>query len=211
MSQWTPVSPIAIEFIVGILVSAITVFRLVDNILSSSLHSVRNIVHWPIYTLDLRVNSNRDTGTGVPCKVACKLQATKFDGDSVWLRYHTSPALDTHQFEGLRADPRAGNPPHPQPEAEARQGVWAELLAGLYSLILSTRRTSSVGNPHPVRVRLGRTDVFPPCLALPYQMAGLCPVLLFQGHAQCVIRLSIQIKGAYTVTLTEKRARAVFE
>ena len=34
---------------------------------------------------------------------------------------------------------------------------------------------------------------------------------LFQGHAQCVIRFSIQIKGAYTVTLTEKRARAVFE
>ena len=40
------------------------VFILVDNILSNlAVFTVRQIVHWPIYTLDLRVNSNRDTVT----------------------------------------------------------------------------------------------------------------------------------------------------
>ncbi len=47
------------EFIVGIVVSAIAVFRLVDYILSSSLQ----IVHWTIYKLDSLANSTRDTGT----------------------------------------------------------------------------------------------------------------------------------------------------
>ncbi len=49
-------------FIVGIVVSAISIsdwlaiFRLAVFI-------ARQIVHWPIYTLDLRVNSNHDTGS----------------------------------------------------------------------------------------------------------------------------------------------------
>ena len=46
------------QFAVGMVDSAIAVFRLVDNILSSSIQ----IVHWrPNYKLDSLANSNRDT------------------------------------------------------------------------------------------------------------------------------------------------------
>ena len=44
------------EFIVGIFSDWLTIFCL-------AVFTVRQIVHWPIYTLNLRVNSNRDTGT----------------------------------------------------------------------------------------------------------------------------------------------------
>ena len=55
---------IAIELTVSrpIVVSAIAVFRLVDNILSIGFFTARQIFHWPIYKIDSSVNSNRDTG-----------------------------------------------------------------------------------------------------------------------------------------------------
>ena len=53
------------ELTVSIIVSAIAVFRLVDNTLSSTVavFTARQIVHCPIYKLDSRANSTRDTGT----------------------------------------------------------------------------------------------------------------------------------------------------
>ena len=47
------------QLAVRMVVSVTAVFRLVDNMLSSSLH---NIVHWPNYKLDSLANSTRDTG-----------------------------------------------------------------------------------------------------------------------------------------------------
>ena len=62
---------------VRIVISAIAVFRLVGNILSSSLQ----IVHWPNYKLDSLANPARDTGTSILLVVTMGNYLGRYKGD----------------------------------------------------------------------------------------------------------------------------------